>query len=431
MSPRSTSSRCKAATTWEEEISLIRPFPPEPEVHGLVEFVFVHNFTSFQLGVEIWRCFLVILWDTQSFQFPTERNKENPAHKDPFLLCQKKPQKNKKTHTHTKQKKKKKKDNKQTKNPLGAFCSWVENIFVTFLPGNVRAFMFATHLRCVCGFLFVAAPLIEDHPSDDVPLIIILTVSIIGMILLALNVLLILFFIRRNRRRKMEKGQSGRGQRPGSRWRTFRPRGWGAVTFWSHVCVSVVVVVYTVAEVVCQFSIRLRRVKDFLGRTSEECLCVILVVVVGVPYPLHCLPGIPLRCPLVPPRPSILGPHPPPHCHAWHIRSHNLDLIADYAYLCTFLHSISCRVNIVNGRLRNLGWESLWIVLLAPFWRSLSKSECVWADSPFSKTREEYRISLESHFSSGINRNWNPFFTFALLTRCEWECVAGEHSGDV
>ena len=54
---------------------------------------------------------------------------------------------------------------------------------------------------------FAAAPLVGKHlGSDDVPLIIILTVTIIGVILLALNILLILFFIRR-RRKKMEKGK--------------------------------------------------------------------------------------------------------------------------------------------------------------------------------------------------------------------------------
>ncbi len=56
--------------------------------------------------------------------------------------------------------------------------------------------------------LFAAAPYtgLSKH-GDNMPLIIILTVSIIGMILLGLNVLLILFFIRR-RRKKMEKGRN-------------------------------------------------------------------------------------------------------------------------------------------------------------------------------------------------------------------------------
>ena len=56
-------------------------------------------------------------------------------------------------------------------------------------------------------FLIPAAPYtgLSKH-GDNMPLIIILTVSIIGMILLGLNVLLILFFIRR-RRKKMEKGK--------------------------------------------------------------------------------------------------------------------------------------------------------------------------------------------------------------------------------
>ncbi|ELU18150.1 hypothetical protein CAPTEDRAFT_184830 [Capitella teleta] len=46
------------------------------------------------------------------------------------------------------------------------------------------------------------APATESSTPDDVPLIIILTVSILGMVLLGLNVLLILFFIRRRRKNK-------------------------------------------------------------------------------------------------------------------------------------------------------------------------------------------------------------------------------------
>ena len=49
------------------------------------------------------------------------------------------------------------------------------------------------------------APLEDGRSGDDVPLIIILTVCIIGMILVAVNILLILFFVRR-RKKKLEKG---------------------------------------------------------------------------------------------------------------------------------------------------------------------------------------------------------------------------------
>lgn len=56
------------------------------------------------------------------------------------------------------------------------------------------------------------APLVEEGPTDDVPLIIILTVCIVGIILVGLNVLLILFFIRR-RRKKLDKGWSGMSKR--------------------------------------------------------------------------------------------------------------------------------------------------------------------------------------------------------------------------
>ncbi|KAK2152414.1 hypothetical protein LSH36_329g02058 [Paralvinella palmiformis] len=48
--------------------------------------------------------------------------------------------------------------------------------------------------------------MLSEQQADEVPLIIILVVSIIGMILLGLNVLLILFFIRR-RRKKLEKDE--------------------------------------------------------------------------------------------------------------------------------------------------------------------------------------------------------------------------------
>jgi hypothetical protein len=54
------------------------------------------------------------------------------------------------------------------------------------------------------------APLAEEGPAEDIPLIIILTVCGIGIILLALNIFLILFFIRR-RRKKLDKDSSESG----------------------------------------------------------------------------------------------------------------------------------------------------------------------------------------------------------------------------
>ena len=52
------------------------------------------------------------------------------------------------------------------------------------------------------GDVAAVAPVTDPSHPDDVPLIIILTVSILGMFLLGLNVLLILFFIRRRRKHK-------------------------------------------------------------------------------------------------------------------------------------------------------------------------------------------------------------------------------------
>lgn len=51
------------------------------------------------------------------------------------------------------------------------------------------------------------APVTEDGPGEDIPLIIILAICIVGLIILALNIVLILFFIRR-RRKKLEKDGS-------------------------------------------------------------------------------------------------------------------------------------------------------------------------------------------------------------------------------
>ena len=56
-----------------------------------------------------------------------------------------------------------------------------------------------------CVSIAVVAPLSAEG-ANDTPLIIILTVCIIGLLLLALNILLILYFIRR-RKRKLEKGE--------------------------------------------------------------------------------------------------------------------------------------------------------------------------------------------------------------------------------
>ena len=61
-----------------------------------------------------------------------------------------------------------------------------------------------------CGRHFVTlcaayAPLEDGRSGDDVPLIIILTVCVIGMLLVAVNILLIPFFVRR-RNKKLEKG---------------------------------------------------------------------------------------------------------------------------------------------------------------------------------------------------------------------------------
>jgi len=49
------------------------------------------------------------------------------------------------------------------------------------------------------------APITEDGPGEDIPLIIILTICAVGLLVLALNIILILFFIRR-RKKKLEKG---------------------------------------------------------------------------------------------------------------------------------------------------------------------------------------------------------------------------------
>ena len=45
----------------------------------------------------------------------------------------------------------------------------------------------------------------EDDASDSLPVIIIVTVSAVGMLLLGINVLLVLYFIRRKRNKRLDK----------------------------------------------------------------------------------------------------------------------------------------------------------------------------------------------------------------------------------